>query len=152
MFPEHRDGIPRQADVAPAPFVLGGFTLNPALVSSTARSTRRTPRSRSISRHSNAEKLAAPHAGGEAREAIGWTLWPRSESRTARNLISRQDINLFPSTSGRLPYGRDIAGEGAVLDGALQRCAEYAMGVTDCARGEAFGYQRRVPLFDAVPA
>ena len=62
--------------------VFGGFTLRPALVSSKDRSTRSTPRSRSMSDHCRASSSPRLKPVASAIDAIGWRTWPKRPSRT----------------------------------------------------------------------
>jgi len=44
-------------------------------------------------------------------------------SKYGRDLILSQYLNLAVFDLRRLPYGRHVAGEGSVLDGAAKTCA-----------------------------
>ena len=72
--------------------------------------------------------------------------------KDGRNLFRRQYLDLALFDRRRLPNGRNIAGEGTVLDGASQRGAQKAGVRGPQCVGETFGKQRGVPSLDVLRA
>ena len=123
--------------------VFGGLRRKPALVSSTDRSTRRVPPSRSTSPHWSPSSSPRLMPVASASATMGKSVWP---SKSARDLIGAQNLDLCFLDLRRCMDGRHVPRNRPVLGGALQHQAQYPVSVPDRASRQAASQQRAMPL------